>query len=247
MIEDYMRWKFSGREWFEAVLWTCAITCVINLVCYRALWAFGLALPVLYPVIQFQKEEKIRNRKEVVYLHFRDLIALMKSSLQAGYSVENAVTDATTELAKTYGRKDPLVQELYYFRGKLELNVPVEQLFSDFGRRTGIDEVRSFASVLLIAKRTGGNMAEVFHNTWEVLCMRIETKREIEGMIASRKYEMTVMSMIPFGIILYVQAAFPEFLKVLYGNLTGCLIMTIALLIYLGALWLEQKIMQIEV
>lgn len=247
MISDYSVWDCSLKDYGSCIGWTCLLTVGVDLVCYRSIWALLLGIPLFWLVFRLAKEKKIKNRKALVFYHFRDLLASMRSSLRSGYSVENAVRDAARELQQTYGKTDPLVGELLAFRKKMELNVPVEQLFTDLGNRSGIDEIRTFVSVLSIAKRIGGSMEEVLDNTWEIFCMKIDTRQEIEGMIAARKYEMTVMSVVPFGILVYVQMAFPAFLTVLYGNPGGVMIMSCCLLIYLAAIWLEEKILQVEV
>lgn len=84
-------------------------------------------------------------------------------------------------------------------------------------------------------------------NTWRILSGKIDTEREIASSIASRKYEQTIMNVIPLGIILYIQVSFPDFMEVLYGNLLGVIVMTACLGIYLVSLGIGQKIMRIEV
>ena len=51
----------------------------------------------------------------------------------------------------------------------------------------------------------------------------------------------------PAGIILYLRLSFGSFMDCLYGNITGVLIMTAALAVYLAAFYLGTKMVQIEV
>ena len=59
--------------------------------------------------------------------------------------------------------------------------------------------------------------------------------------------EFQVMSVIPFGIVLYMTVSFPEFMGNLYGNIAGRGVMTGCLIIYLVAYGLGRKIIEIEV
>ena len=120
-------------------------------------------------------------------------------------------------------------------------------MFMDLAGRSGVADIRMFANVLAISKRTGGNMEAVMKNTWRIISGKIDTEREIASSIAARKYEQTIMSVIPLAIILYIQVSFPEFMDVLYGNLFGALVMTVCLGIYLAAWAIGQRIMRIEV
>lgn len=90
-------------------------------------------------------------------------------------------------------------------------------------------------------------METVMKNTWRILSGKIDTEREIASSIASRKYEQTIMNVIPLGIILYIQVSFPDFMNVLYGNLLGVTVMTVCLGIYVLSLGIGWKIMRIEV
>ena len=65
--------------------------------------------------------------------------------------------------------------------------------------------------------------------------------------VTAKKYEFQVMSVIPFGIVLYMTVSFPEFMGNLYGNIAGRGVMTGCLIIYLGAYGLGRKIIEIEV
>ena len=177
---------------------------------------------------------------------FRDLIAWMHTALRSGYSMENAVLEAAGQLEQSLGKENILVQELRRMRHKMMISVPVEQLFQDLAVRSRIDDIETFASVLVIAKRTGGNVCEIFQNTWDIFCTRIDTMREIRAGVSSRRFEQNIMSVVPFGILGYVQLSFPEFLSVMYGNVIGVFFMSGCLAVYLTAWVLGKKILDIE-
>ena len=191
--------------------------------------------------------QRMEKRRKDLYEHFRDLTAAMQFGVCAGYSLENAVREAYQDLRQSYGEKDILVRELKFMCNQTALSIPVEQLFMDLAGRSGVADIRMFANVLAISKRTGGNMEAVMKNTWRIISGKIDTEREIASSIAARKYEQTIMSVIPLAIILYIQVSFPEFMDVLYGNLFGALVMTVCLGIYLAAWAISQRIMRIEV
>lgn len=158
----------------------------------------------------------------------------------------NAVLEAAGQLEQSLGKENILVQELRRMRHKMMISVPVEQLFQDLAVRSRIDDIATFASVLVIAKRTGGNVCEIFQNTWDIFCTRIDTMREIRAGVSSRRFEQNIMSVVPFGILGYVQLSFPEFLSVMYGNVIGVFFMSGCLAVYLAAWVLGKKILDIE-
>ena len=76
---------------------------------------------------------------------------------------------------------------------------------------------------------------------------RIQVKKEIDTILASRKMEQRIMSFIPLGIILYMQLTSPEFLGVLYGNPLGICVMTVCLLLYIAAFQWGVRLTQIDI
>ena len=76
---------------------------------------------------------------------------------------------------------------------------------------------------------------------------RIDVKKEIEATLAAKKSEQLIMSLMPVGIIFYLNLTSPGFLDVLYGNPFGICAMSVCLAIYSGACWMGRKSVDIEV
>ena len=130
---------------------------------------------------------------------------------------------------------------------KLRLQIPMEQVLQEFSQRVELEDVRNFASVFTAAKRSGGDMVAIIQNTVSQISEKIEVKREIDIILASKKYEFRVMCVIPYVMILYLQLSFPEFMGVLYGNAIGIGVMTLCLTVYVGACMLGLRLIRIDV
>ena len=90
-------------------------------------------------------------------------------------------------------------------------------------------------------------MIAIIRNTVDQISGKIEVKREIETLLAAKKYEYKVMSIIPYAIIAYMRLSFPEFMSYLYGNVLGIGVMTVCLLVYGSAYYLGVRILRIDV
>ena len=64
-------------------------------------------------------------------------------------------------MQKLYGPTDVISQESAWMIRQMELQQPVEKLFSDLGERSGDEDIRMFGEILLIAKRPSGQ-AEIW-------------------------------------------------------------------------------------
>ena len=107
--------------------------------------------------------------------------------------------------------------------------------------------MRSFATVFTSAKRSGGDLIAIINHTVTQLGDKIAVKREIDIILAAKKYEFRIMCLIPYAMIMYMQLSFPEFMSSLYGNAVGIGVMTGCLGTYAAAYMLGAKLIRIEV
>ena len=146
-----------------------------------------------------------------------------------------------------YSEKEPVIRELMLMVRELRMQIPVEQVIEEMAGRVELEDVESFAAVFATAKRSGGDMIAVIRNTAGQIADKIDVKREIQTVLAAKKYEFKVMSGIPYGIIAYMSLSFPEFMTCLYGNIIGTGVMTVCLIIYIAAYYLGVRLIEIEV
>jgi tight adherence protein B len=245
--EIYEKYCFSAREWVLYLAEGLAAGCFVAWLCYRSLRALPLAALIAAIFIRQKKAGLLRERKQKLHYHFKDFLSSLNTSLRAGYSIENGVRSARKELEKLYGEKDVMAVELAGIVRQMELQVPVEKLFLELGSRSGIEDIQSFGEILRTARRTGGNLGKILQDTWRTLCGKIDTRQEIDTLIAARRYELSLMSLMPAGIILYLRFSFSGFVEKLYGNPAGAAVMTVCLAVYAGAYCLGRRMVRIEV
>lgn len=214
---------------------------------YNRLWSTAILPFFVIWYLRRKKSMLLYRRREKIWYHFVDFLSALQSALRTGYSVENAVKESARELERQYGKQDPMVKELTVIQNKIYMNISVEQVFEELGRKTGLEDMEDFAEVLAIGKRTGGNLEQILEQSFWVLSEKIETQKEIEAAVAAKKYEFLIMSIVPLGIILYMRLSFSGFMDILYGNLAGEVVMSVCLIIY-GCAWkMGEKITEIEV
>ena len=127
------------------------------------------------------------------------------------------------------------------------VSVGSTEVLEEFAEQVLSEDVKSFVTVFVTAKKSGGDMIGIIRNTANQIGDKIEVKREIDTMLAAKKYEFQIMSVVPYGIIGYMSLSFPEFMNELYGNMAGIGVMTLCLGIYAGAYYLGIRILRIDV
>lgn len=247
MKQNYDDYQYSYKELIKYLMQSILLCAGVDYLFYKNIWLMLAAVPAAFWYLRWKKRQLIRERRRRLNYQFKDALNALSVAVQAGYSVENAVSACARDLERLYEKGTDILEEFHYIEKQQRVSVPVEELFMNFGERSGVEDIENFAAVFYTAKRTGGDMGKVIQKVARMLGDKIDVKREIESTLAAKKSEQMIMSLMPAGIILYMQMTSPGFLSVLYGNPLGISAMSICLGIYGTAYWLGRRIVDIEV
>jgi tight adherence protein B len=162
--------------------------------------------------------------------------------------METALLDVYKTMLGIYPDKtSDIIMELEIMNQQILMNEPIEKIFYDLAQRSKIEDIKSFADVIMISKRAGGNLVEVIKNTSETIREKVEIQNEIQNLIAGKKFEQKVMAIVPFGLVLFLKSSSSDYLQPLMTTAYGHIIMTIALIMLLLGQLIGRKIMKIEV
>ena len=151
------------------------------------------------------------------------------------------------EIRLIYGENSMILQEFEYMAHLVYVNVPIEKAFEDFGERSGIDDIRNFAKVVRIAKRSGGELIGIINHTAGVIHDKTRIKEEILTLTAAKRFEQKIMNVFPIFIVVYIDVSSPGFFNAMYQTFFGRVAMSACLLSYIVAMYASAKILEIEV
>ena len=72
--------------------------------------------------------------------------------------MENALGEALKETEKIYGADGVFTEELREMERKRNLNQSLESLWTDLGKRSGMEDIENFGEIFQVARRSGGNL-----------------------------------------------------------------------------------------
>lgn len=245
--ENYWQRDIRKRDKVLAIIQGLGGAGVLAYLFYHSWIGYVFLMPLLFFHYRTWKEDYAEKKKEKFQRQFKEALQSLRTVLNVGYSIENAVREVQKELATIYGKEALITKEFSYLVRQLEMNIPVEQAWKAFADRVEISEVTHFVTILSTIKRSGGDMIAVLKQTIQTICMKLEVQQEIYTIIVAKQMEFKIMSEIPMGIIIYLKMSFPEFLSVLYGSIVGKIVMTVCLAIYFVAYQWGRKILEIEV
>lgn len=243
---DYKVYQITKKEMFRYAAVYILADVLISLLFYRSVLAAVVFLPGICFFFREVRRELAKKRRKQLERGFLVGMRCVSTALTAGYSVENAFTQAYEELQKLYSEKNRL-QEFCRIRVGILLNRTMEELLSDLAQRSGVEDIEIFSEVFETARRTGGDLIAIIRSTTASVSQKEETRQEIEICLSAKKMEQNIMSLIPCLLIAYVGLASPGFLDVMYQNPAGIAVMSICLGVYVFAFLMGRKIVAIEI
>ena len=244
---NYLVYKRTKLEWLKLIGVWLAISVSFGLLFYQSIMGALVILPFGIVFEKVNRKRLIEKRKNELSSQFVEFLQVIMTSLKAGSSLERAVLSARERLYSLYDRDSMIIKELISMESSLKMNIPIEDILYDFGKRSGIEDINQFAEVCKVSKRAGGNLIKVMEHTIRCIVDKNEMEREITALISGKKLESKFMTAILPAILLYLNFSMPDMMKSLYDGALGRIIMSVVLICYsFCCLWFD-KITDIKV
>lgn len=244
---DYNSYRFSVLEWLKYSLLAVLAAAIGSYIFYKSIIIFSCLLPFCFLYPNLKRKELIAAKKRRLVVEFKEAIMILSSLLNAGYSLENSVKEALVELRLLYVKDNLIIKEFEYINQLIYMNISVERAFDDLAYRSHSEDIRSFAKVLRIAKRSGGELESIIAHTVGVIGDKVRIKEEIITMTTAKRFEQNVMNIFPLFIVLYIDISSPGFFNIMYTTVIGRVCMSIGLIVYLFAIYISKRLLNIEV
>jgi tight adherence protein C len=144
-----------------------------------------------------------KKRVEAIFLGLPDALDLMVVCVEAGLGLDAAMRRVAAELVEAC---PVLCEELAIANFQVQMGRPRKDVLHDLGQRTGVDDVRSLAAVLIQAEKFGASIATALRVQSD--SMRIRRRQLAE----ERAAKTAVLLMLP--LVLFI---FPGIFVVLVG------------------------------
>lgn len=196
--------------------------------------------------IPIRTNQIIEKRRKQLKVQFRDMLDGITTCFGAGNNVINSFSSVYEDLKVQYSEDAYIIKELEVILSGMQSNFNIEDLLMDFGMRSGIDDINSFANVFNVCYRKGGNIQEVTQSTHEILSQKMEIEEDILTTVSGSKMDQMIMIIMPIALVGIIKVMSPEFA----GNFVtpaGLAATTIAVGMFVAAYFIGRSIMNIKV
>ena len=169
----------------------------------------------------------------------------LATSLNSGKNVMDSFQSVAQDLQVQYDADADILHELNVILTGTYNNIPIESLIQDFGRRSDVDDIESFANVFEICYRQGGNLRDVINNTHLIISEKMEIEGEIKTMAANNSLQQKIMIVIPVFLVAVIKLMSPEF-AANFATPAGIIATTIAIVLFVIAYFVGKSVLDIK-
>lgn len=144
-----------------------------------------------------------KGRKDNIFLGLPDALDLMVVCVEAGLGLDAAMRKVSDEMGKSY----PVIAEEFALSNlQLQMGRPRVEVLHELGMRTGVDDLRALAAILIQADKFGSSIAQA-------LRVQSDSMRTRRRQLAEEKAAKTAVKLI-FPLVIFI---FPAIFVVLVG------------------------------
>ncbi|TGN41865.1 type II secretion system F family protein [Marinobacter confluentis] len=194
----------------------------------------AVALPLF--IMQLKK----RRREQFIY-QLPDALRSMAGAMQAGATVVRAIELVGTRQPKPLGQEFSLVLSEY------RLGRDLEQSLENLKQRVDCEELELVNAAVQVSRTVGGNLSNSLESLASTLQSKAQTEGKVKALTSMGKLQGWVLSLMPVlvGIALYLQK--PEQMGLMFTTLVGWLLLLVAAVLLVSAIYTIRKIVTIDI
>jgi len=170
-----------------------------------------------------------------------DALATMNNALRAGLSI-NQSFESVVENGES-----PLADEFKILLQSLKIGMTMEEALEAMNERVGSEDFSLVCTAILISRKTGGNVTEIFDKISDTIRGRMKIERKVRTLTAQGRLQGIIVSLMPIFLGVAMTLLKPEMmLPFLFSPIGVAAVLAMVALIVLGWLMIR-KIIRIDV
>ena len=141
----------------------------------------------------------------------------MTNALRAGFSISQAF-ESVAKLDMP-----PVSEEFGILLSQLKIGMKFEEALDSLSSRVGSDDLALVATALVISRRTGGNVTEIFDKIAETIRGRMRVERKVKSLTAQGRFQGIVISILPVALAAILTVVKPQMMIPFFFSVTGAL------------------------
>ena len=222
---------------FAILLFNPAQPAMAAIALAAGLVAGAAAFQIPRQLLLFLKERRRRRFNEQLV----DALGQISNALKAGFSITQAFETVVAN------GENPIAQEFEVFLQQMRVGISFSDALSNLTNRVGSEDLELVCSAMDIARRTGGNLTEIFDKISLTIRERMRIERRVLTLTAQGRLQGVIVGAMPLAVGVAMTALRPEIMRPYLRSPNGMAAMAaVIVLVTLGGLMIR-KIIRIDV
>jgi len=202
----------------------------------------GLAGAVAGPgAVETVLARRIAVRRGRAEEHLRETVQSLAAGVRAGFSLRRAVEEAAGNA------RPPLSDGLRMVERRLDLGARLEDSLQSMSRLLDLPDLSLVVTVLVVHRRTGGDLPTMLDEVAEVIGDRVRSRREVRALTAQGRASGAVLAVLPVAFVALLTGTGGDALGAFYRSTSGAALLVAGLVLdLLGFLWIRRIVARAE-
>ena len=170
-----------------------------------------------------------------------EALATMSNALRAGFSISQAFDSVVEQDMK------PMSEEFQILQQQLRIGMSFEDALESMSQRVGSEDLTLVTTAILVSRKTGGNVTEIFDKISETIRGRMRIERRVRTLTAQGRLQGIVVALMPIVLGTAMTIMKPGLMMPFLKSLTGILCIAGAISLVICGWFVIRKITRIEV
>ena len=181
------------------------------------------------------------RRREKFNRQLIDALVSMGNALKSGFSITQAIEHVVEN------GENPIAQEFDTFLHQTRVGVSFTDALNNLDQRVGSDDLSLVVLSIETARRTGGNLTEIFENISRTIRERFRIENRIKTLTAQGRLQGIIIGLMPIAIGAFLFFFQPAMFRPFIQSTTGIIVIAIGFVLLLCGMLSIRKIVNIDV
>ncbi len=168
-------------------------------------------------------------------------LSTMSNALRAGFSLSQAF-ESVVETGEV-----PVSEEFAILQQQLRIGMSFEDALESMSSRVGSEDFSLVATAILISRRTGGNVTEIFDKISDTIRERMKIERKVRSLTSQGRLQGIVVSLMPFVLLVAMTAMKPKLMLPFLTSMIGVGACGLMIVLIVAGWLMIRKIVKIDV
>ena len=170
-----------------------------------------------------------------------EALATMSNAMRAGFSISQAFDSVVDQ------GDPPMSEEFAIVQQQLKVGMSFDAALESLSTRVGSDDLTLVTTAILISRKTGGNVTEIFDKISETIRGRMRIERKVKSLTAQGRLQGVIVSLMPVFLGLVMTILRPGLMIPFLTSVSGVLcVVGMVALVTVGWIMIR-KIIKIDV